>query len=54
VVEAAEEVVGEDLLGDAELMARSGGSVSHPVLRPKLDAHRMYAQYQVVIHMTRI
>jgi hypothetical protein len=24
--------------------------MSHPVLRPKPDAHRMYAQDQVVIH----
>jgi hypothetical protein len=28
--------------------------VSHPVLRPKSDAHRMYAQDQVVIHTTRM
>jgi hypothetical protein len=26
---------------------------SHPVLRSKLDAHRMYVQDQVVIHTTR-
>jgi hypothetical protein len=32
----------------------SGILVSHPVLRPKPDAHRMYAQNQVVIHMTRM
>jgi hypothetical protein len=28
--------------------------VSHPVLRPKPDAHRMYAQDQVVIHTARM
>jgi hypothetical protein len=28
--------------------------VSHPVLRPKPDAHRMYAQDQVVIHTVRM
>jgi hypothetical protein len=28
--------------------------VSHPILRPKPDAHRMYAQDQVVIHMARM
>jgi hypothetical protein len=28
--------------------------VSHPVLRPKLDAHRMYAHDQVVIHTARM
>jgi hypothetical protein len=28
--------------------------LSHPVLRPKPDAHRMYAQDQVVIHMGRM
>jgi hypothetical protein len=28
--------------------------LSHPVLRSKLDVHRMYAQDQVVIHMVRI
>jgi hypothetical protein len=28
--------------------------LSHPVLRPKLDAHRMYAQDQVVIHTARM
>jgi hypothetical protein len=31
-----------------------GGKLSHPVLRPKPDAHHMYAQDQVVIHMTRM
>jgi hypothetical protein len=30
------------------------GVVSHAVLRPKLDAHRMYAQDQVVIHTVRM
>jgi hypothetical protein len=30
------------------------GLVSHPVLRPKSDAHRMYAQDQVVIHTARM
>jgi hypothetical protein len=30
------------------------GRVSHPVLRPKSDAHRMYAQDQVVIHTARM
>jgi hypothetical protein len=29
-------------------------SLSHPVLRPKPDVHRMYAQYQVVIHTARM
>jgi hypothetical protein len=29
-------------------------SLSHPVLRPKPDAHRMYAQDQVVIHTARM
>jgi hypothetical protein len=34
---------------------REGGRlVSHPVLRPKPNAHRMYAQDQVVIHTTRM
>jgi hypothetical protein len=28
--------------------------LSHPVLRPKPDAHHMYAQDQVVIHMARM
>jgi hypothetical protein len=28
--------------------------LSHPVLRPKPDAHRMYAQDQVVIHTVRM
>jgi hypothetical protein len=28
--------------------------LSHPVLRPKADAHRMYAQDQVVIHTARM
>jgi hypothetical protein len=28
--------------------------VSHPVLRPKPNAHRMYAQDQVVIHTARM
>jgi hypothetical protein len=28
--------------------------LSHRFLRPKLDAHRMYAQDQVVIHMVRM
>jgi hypothetical protein len=28
--------------------------MSHPVLRPKLDAHRMYAQDQVVRHTARM
>jgi hypothetical protein len=28
--------------------------LSHPVLRPKPDAHRMYAQDQVVIHTARM
>jgi hypothetical protein len=32
----------------------SGAPVSHPVLKPKPDAHRMYAQDQVVIHMARM
>jgi hypothetical protein len=29
-------------------------SLSHPVLRLKPDAHRMYAQDQVVIHTARM
>jgi hypothetical protein len=29
-------------------------TVSHPVLRPKPDAHHMNAQDQVVIHMARM
>jgi hypothetical protein len=28
--------------------------VSHLILRPKSDAHRMYVQDQVVIHMARM
>jgi hypothetical protein len=28
--------------------------MSHPVLRPKPDVHRMYAQEQFVIHTARI
>jgi hypothetical protein len=28
--------------------------VSHPVLRPRPDAHRMYARDQVVIHTARM
>jgi hypothetical protein len=49
-----------DDLGDAVrwLLAAvdgsSSGMVSHPVLRPKPDAHHMYAQDQVVIHTTRM
>jgi hypothetical protein len=31
-----------------------GARVSHPVLRPKSDAHRMYAQDQVAIHTARM
>jgi hypothetical protein len=31
-----------------------GLQVSHPVLRSKPDAHRMYTQDQVVIHMVRM
>jgi hypothetical protein len=27
--------------------------LSHPILRPKPDAHHMYAQDQVVIHTAR-
>jgi hypothetical protein len=34
-------------LGDARM-------VSHLVLRPKSDAHHMYAQDEVVIHTTRM
>jgi hypothetical protein len=30
------------------------GMMSHHVLRPKSDAHRMYAQDQVVIHTARM
>jgi hypothetical protein len=30
------------------------GDMSHPILRPKPDAHRMYAQDQVVIHTARM
>jgi hypothetical protein len=31
-----------------------GDVLSHPILMPKLDVHRMYAHGQVVIHTTRI
>jgi hypothetical protein len=37
-----------------DLLCRLSGLVSHPVLRPKPDDHRMYAQDQVVIHTARI
>jgi hypothetical protein len=39
---------------DAALPTLTERNVSHPVLRPKPDAHRMYAQDQVVIHTTRM
>jgi hypothetical protein len=35
-------------------LGTSTSEVSHPVLRPKPDAHRMYAQDQVVIHTVRM
>jgi hypothetical protein len=35
-------------------MQQAQGHLSHLVLRPKLDAHRMYTQDQVVIHMARM
>jgi hypothetical protein len=39
----------------AHRTSRHGATrVSHPVLRPKPDAHRMYAQDQVVIHTVRM
>jgi hypothetical protein len=36
------------------IVGRVDAAVSHPILRPKPDAHRMYAQDQVVIHMARM
>jgi hypothetical protein len=33
---------------------RTRKEMSHPVLRPKPDAHRMYAQDQVVKHTARM
>jgi hypothetical protein len=36
------------------LMALQLEILSHSVLRPKPDAHRMYAQDQVVIHTARM
>jgi hypothetical protein len=35
-------------------MEQDLAQLSHPVLRPKPDAHRMYAQDQVVIHTVRM
>jgi hypothetical protein len=37
-----------------EVGPQPGDNVSHPVLRPKLDAHHMYARDQVVIHTSRM
>jgi hypothetical protein len=41
-------------LENINTIPREYSRLSHPVLMPKPDAHRMYAQDQVVIHTARM